>query len=73
MQQFNLFQMASEAQCLFITAQAKNEKQSNLYSDFTASICYEDNAEPMIADDEDADFGDIYDEYEDFQVCSKNW
>lgn len=73
MQQFNLFQMTSEAQHLSFTAQAMMEKQSNLSSTFTASTCYEDNAQPLVADDEDADFGDIYDEYIDFEVCSKNW
>lgn len=65
MQQLVLFQMAAEAQSLTIAAKAKLEKQSKLSSNITASSSY--------FDDEDVSYGDIYDEYEDFEVCSHSW
>ena len=75
MQQLDLFQMAVEAQSLIIAGKAKLEKQSNLSSNITASKCYlsiEDDIEPREFDDE-AYYGDIYDEYIDFEVCSRVW
>ena len=75
MQQLVLFQMAAEAQSLTIAAKAKLEKQSKLSSNITASksfFCIEDEIEPKEFDDEPY-YGDIYDEYEDFEVCSHSW
>ena len=75
MQQLDLFQMAVEAQSLIIAGKAKLEKQSNLSSNITASKCYlsiEDDIEPREFDDEPY-YGDIYDEYIDFEVCSRVW
>lgn len=75
MQQLVLFQMAAEAQSLIIAGKAKLEKQSNLSSNITASKSFfdsEDSIEPREFEDEPY-FGDIYDEYEDFEVCSRVW
>ena len=72
MKQLALFQMTSEAQSLAIAGQAKLEKQSNISSNITASIGYFDSVSEGIAD-EDCDWGDIYDEYEDFEYCSRVW
>ena len=72
MQQLVLFQMTSEAQSLNIAGKAKLEKQSNLSSNITASDKF--FFEPLVVeDDEDVSYGDIYDEYEDFEVCSHSW
>lgn len=77
MQQLVLFQMTSEAQSLNIAGKAKLEKQSNLSSNITASnkflFLVEDDIEPRKFDDNESDYGDIYDEYEDFEVCSRSW
>ena len=77
MQQLVLFQMTAEAQSLTIVGKAKLEKQSNLSSNITASNKFffdmEDSVEPRKFDDEESDYGDIYDEYEDFDVCSLSW
>ena len=70
MKQLALFQMTSEAQSLTIAGQAKLEKQSNISSNITAGIGYFDSVSEGIAD-EDCDWGDIYDEYEDFEYCSR--
>ena len=72
MKQLALFQMTSEAQSLAIAGQAKLEKQSNISSNITAGIGYFDSVSEGIAD-EDCDWGDIYDEYEDFEYCSRVW
>ena len=72
MKQLALFQMTSEAQSLAIAGQAKLEKQSNISSNITAGIGYCDSVSEGIAD-EDCDWGDIYDEYEDFEYCSRVW
>ena len=74
MQQLVLFQMAVEAQSFIIAGKAKLEKQSNLSSNITASkrVFDEDSIEPREFEDEPY-FGDIYDEYEDFEVCSHSW
>ena len=72
MKQLALFQMTSEAQSLAIAGQAKLEKQSNISSNITAGIGYLDSVSEGIAD-EDCDWGDIYDEYEDFEYCSRVW
>ena len=72
MKQLALFQMTSEAQSLAIAGQAKLEKQSNISSNITAGIGYFDSVSEGIAD-EDSDWGDIYDEYEDFEYCSRVW
>ena len=75
MQQLVLFQMTAEAQSLNIAGKAKLEKQSKLSSNITASksfFCIEDEIEPKVFDDEPY-YGDIYDEYEDFEVCSHSW
>ena len=72
MQQLVLFQMTSEAQSLTIAGKAKLEKQSNLSSNITASDKF--FFEPLVVeDDEEVSYGDIYDEYEDFEVCSHSW
>ena len=76
MKQLVLFQMTSEAQSLIIAGKASLEKQSNLSSNITASRCFfdiEDSIEPRKFDDDESDYGDIYDEYEDFDVCSRVW
>lgn len=77
MQQLVLFQMTAEAQSLNIAGKAKLEKQSNLSSNITASNKFffdmEDSVQPRKFDDEESDYGDIYDEYEDFDVCSLSW
>ena len=72
MKQLALFQMTSEAQSLTIAGQAKLEKLSNISSNITAGIGYFDSVSEGIAD-EDCDWGDIYDEYEDFEYCSRVW
>ena len=72
MKQLALFQMTTEAQSLTIAGQAKLEKQSNISSNITAGIGYFDSVSEGIAD-EDCDWGDIYDEYEDFEYCSRVW
>ena len=72
MKQLALFQMTSEAQSLAIAGQAKLEKQSNISSNITAGIGYFDSVSEGIAD-EDCVWGDIYDEYEDFEYCSRVW
>ena len=72
MKQLALFQMTSEAQSLTIAGQAKLEKQTNISSNITAGIGYFDSVSEGIAD-EDCDWGDIYDEYEDFEYCSRVW
>ena len=72
MKQLALFQMTSEAQSLTIAGQAKLEKQSNISSNITAGIGYFDSVSEGIAD-EDCDWGDIYDEYEDFEYGSRVW
>ena len=72
MKQLALFQMTTEAQSLTIAGQAKLEKQSNISSNITAGIGYFDSVNEGIAD-EDCDWGDIYDEYEDFEYCSRVW
>ena len=72
MKQLALFQMTSEAQSLTIAGQAKLEKQSNISSNITAGSGYFDSVSEGIAD-EDCDWGDIYDEYEDFEYCSRVW
>lgn len=72
MQQLVLFQMTAEAQSLTIAAKAKLEKQSKLSSNITASDKF--FFEPLVVeDDENVSYGDIYDEYEDFEVCSRVW
>lgn len=72
MKQLELFQMTKAAQSLSIAAKASLEKQSNLSSNFTASENF--FFAPIGAiDEEDVDFGDIYDEYIDFDVCSRVW
>ena len=76
MQQLVLFQMDAMAQSLNIAAKANLEKQSNLSNSITASNSYfflEDYINPCKFDDEESDYGDIYDEYEDFDVCSRTW
>ena len=76
MKQLVLFQMTSEAQSLIIAGKASLEKQSNLSSNITAGKCFfeiEDSIEPRKFDDDESDYGDIYDEYEDFDVCSRVW
>ena len=70
MKQLELFQMTKAAQSLSIAAKA-NGKQSNLSSNFTASENF--FFAPIGAKDDDVDFGDIYDEYIDFDVCSRVW
>ena len=72
MKQLALFQMTSEAQSLTIAGQAKLEKQSNISSNITASTRLFDGCAPSAAD-EDGVWGDIYDEYEDFEYCSQVW
>ena len=72
MKQLALFQMTSEAQSLTIAGQAKLEKQSNISSNITAGIGYFDSVSEGIAD-EGCDLGDIYDEYADFEYCSRVW
>ncbi len=76
MKQLVLFQMAAEAQSLSIAAKAKLEKQSKLSSNITANNKFffdiEDDIKPRDFDDEPY-YGDIYDEYEDFDVCSRVW
>lgn len=47
------------------------EKQSNISSNITAGIGYFDSV--CESADEDCDWGDIYDEYEDFEYCSRVW
>lgn len=64
--------MSSEAQCLCIAAKAQLEKQSNLSSNITASTWMDADFLPE-CDDDDLDWGDVYDEYEDFEVCSQVW
>ena len=73
MQQLVLFQLASKAQSLNIAAEAILEKQSNISSSITASNRYDEDFIPQPADNDDADLGDIYDDYEDFDVCSRQW
>ncbi len=73
MKQLALFQMTSEAQSLTIAGQAKLEKQSNISSNITASTRFFDCVCEPSAADEDGVWGDIYDEYEDFEYCSRVW
>lgn len=73
MQQLVLFQLASKAQSLNIAAEAILEKQSNISSNITASNRFDEDFIPQPADNDDADLGDIYDDYEDFDVCSRQW
>lgn len=73
MQQLVLFQLASKAQSLNIAAEAILEKQSNISSSITASNRFDEDFIPQPADNDDADLGDIYDDYEDFDVCSRQW
>lgn len=74
MQQLVLFQMASEAQSLHIARKASLENQSKPFYSITASksAFSRDEVEPREFDDEPY-FGDLYDEYEDFEVCSQSW
>ncbi len=73
MKQLALFQMTSEAQSPLFAGKAKLEKQSNLSSNIAASRdCFECEDVPSTAD-EDEIWGDIYDEYEDFKYCSREW
>ena len=73
MQQLVLFQLGSKAQSLNIAAEAILEKQSNISSSITASNRFDEDFIPQPADNDDADLGDIYDDYEDFDVCSRQW
>lgn len=73
MKQLALFQMTSEAQSLTIAGQAKLEKQSNISSDITASTRFFSGEDEASTADEDGIWGDIYDEYEDFEYCSRIW
>ena len=73
MQQLVFFQLASKAQSLNIAAEAILEKQSNISSSITASNRFDEDFIPQPADNDDADLGDIYDDYEDFDVCSRQW
>lgn len=73
MKQLALFQMTSEAQSLTIAGQAKLEKQSNISSNITASTRFFSGEDEPSAADEDGIWGDIYDEYEDFEYCSRIW
>ena len=63
--------MTSEAQSLAIAGQAKLDKQSNISSHITAGLGYFDSV--CDSADEDREWGDIYDEYEDFEYCSRVW
>ena len=65
--------MISEAQSLCIAAKAQLEKQSNLSSNITASSWFDNASFSPMCDDDDLDWGDTYDEYEDFEVCSQVW
>ncbi len=78
MKQLVLFQMNAEAQSLNITGKANLEKQSNLSSNITASnsrIDSEDESPVPFSWEynEEMNYNGIYDEYEDFDVCSKSW
>ena len=76
MKQLSLFDLFDELQSQSSAEKAGLlEKQSNLSSNITASKCYlsiEDDIEPREFDDEPY-YGDIYDEYIDFEVCSRVW
>lgn len=69
MRQLKLFQMTFEAQSLGFAAKA-NGNQSKLSDNIAAS---EEEKQPFFADDDDNIWGDIYDEYEDFDVCNPYW
>ena len=72
MKQLSLFDLFDELQSQSTAEKAGLEKQSNLSSNITASDKF--FFEPLaVADDEEVSYGDIYDEYEDFEVCSHSW
>lgn len=72
MKQLVLFQMP-KAQSLHITGKAIFGKQSKLSSSITTNYDFSDFFPPCDMDESQADWGDIYDEYEDFDVCSQDW
>jgi hypothetical protein len=57
----------------FITGKAIFGKQSKLSSSITTNYDFSDFFPPCDMDESQADWGDIYDEYEDFDVCSQDW
>ena len=74
MRQLSIFDFLDEAQSQSTAAQASLlEKQSNISSNITASTRFFDCVCEPSAADEDCDWGDIYDEYEDFEYCSRVW
>lgn len=70
MRQLKLFQMPIEVKSLRYTAKANLEMQSNLSDNIAAS---EEDKQPFFADEDENIWGDIYDEYEDFDVCTPSW
>lgn len=63
-----------ESQSLCIAAKANVGNQSNLSHNITASSELDEYHIPFADYDEDSSiWGDIYDEYEDFDVCNHHW
>ena len=76
MKQLSIFSMSNEASSLMISEQKQVQNQSNLSSRITASYqVYEDEVDlfKFSNDDDPEMWRDLYDEYEDFDVCSKKW
>ena len=75
MQQLILFPMTTEAQSL--SSQKKQIWKNNLSSSdsITASKLFEDdiNIFRFNNDEDPENWGDIYDDYEDFDVTSRTW
>ena len=76
MKQLSIFSMSKEASSLMISEQNQKQNQSNLSAHITASSrIFEDdiNIFRFNNDDDPENWGDIYDDYEDFDVTSHTW
>ena len=76
MKQLSIFSMSKEASSLMISEQTQKQNQSNLSAHITASyLQFEDDVDFFKYSDSDDPkmWGDIYDEYEDFDQCSHTW
>jgi hypothetical protein len=74
MKQLSIFSVSNEVSSLIISEQKQIQNQSKLSAHITASYKYlEDEINIFNSKDDDENWGDIYDEYEDFNVCSKSW
>ncbi len=75
MKQLSIFSMSKEASSLMISEQKQIKNQSKLSAHITASYAFEDDSNHygLQDDDDPKNWGDIYEEYEDFDVCSKSW